>query len=104
MRKRIITLLCAAGLAFSAQTMAAGLKVRPDAPARYEVKPGDTLWSISGKFLYSPWQWNRLWGANRGQSAILMPFIRVRCWFYATLTANRAWVLNKVHLTTISRW
>ena len=67
MRKRIITLLCAAGLAFSAQTMAAGLKVRPDAPARYEVKPGDTLWSISGKFLYSPWQWNRLWGANRGQ-------------------------------------
>ena len=67
MRKRIITLLCAAGLAFSAQTIAAGLKVRPDAPARYEVKPGDTLWSISGKFLYSPWQWNRLWGANRGQ-------------------------------------
>ena len=67
MRKRIITLLCAAGLAFSAQAMAAGLKVRPDAPTRYEVKPGDTLWSISGKFLYSPWQWNRLWGANRGE-------------------------------------
>lgn len=65
MQKRIITLLCAAGLAISAPVLAAGLKVRPDAPQRYQVKPGDTLWGISGKFLYSPWQWNRLWGANR---------------------------------------
>ncbi|HFC6550526.1 TPA: LysM peptidoglycan-binding domain-containing protein [Neisseria meningitidis] len=67
MQRRIITLLCAAGMAFSTQTLAANLEVRPDAPQRYTVKQGDTLWGISGKYLYSPWQWCRLWGANRDQ-------------------------------------
>ncbi|WP_165010518.1 LysM peptidoglycan-binding domain-containing protein [Neisseria yangbaofengii] len=67
MQKHIITLLCMAGVAISAQVHAAALKVRPNAPQRYVVKPGDTLWGISGKYLYSPWQWNRLWGANRSE-------------------------------------
>ena len=67
MQKRIITLLCAVGLAISMPLSAAGLKLRPDAPARYTVKRGDTLWGISGKYLYSPWQWSRLWGANRSR-------------------------------------
>ena len=67
MQKRIITLLCAVGLAISMPAFAAGLKLRPDAPARYVVQPGDTLWKISGRYLYSPWQWGRLWGANRNE-------------------------------------
>ncbi|QGK43914.1 LysM peptidoglycan-binding domain-containing protein [Neisseria meningitidis] len=67
MQRRIITLLCAAGMAFSTQTLAANLEVRPNAPERYTVKQGDTLWGISGKYLYSPWQWSRLWDANRDQ-------------------------------------
>ena len=67
MQKRIITLLCAAGLAISAPVFSAALKVRPDAPTRYVVKQGDTLWGISGKYLYRPWQWSRLWGANRSK-------------------------------------
>ena len=67
MQHRIITLLCMAGMVFSTQTLAANLKVRPNAPQRYTVKQGDTLWGISGKYLYSPWQWSRLWGANRSQ-------------------------------------
>lgn len=67
MQKRIITLLCAAGLAISAPAFSAALKVRPDAPTRYVVKQGDTLWDISGKYLYRPWQWSRLWGANRSK-------------------------------------
>lgn len=67
MQRRIITLLCAAGTAFSTQTLAANLEVRPNAPERYTVKQGDTLWGISGKYLYSPWQWGRLWDANRDQ-------------------------------------
>ena len=65
MQQRIITLLCMAGMAISSHTQAASLKIRPNAPQRYVVKNGDTLWGISGKYLYSPWQWNRLWGANR---------------------------------------
>lgn len=67
MQRRIITLLCAAGMEFSTQTLAANLEVRPNAPERYTVKQGDTLWGISGKYLYSPWQWGRLWDANRDQ-------------------------------------
>lgn len=67
MQRRIITLLCAAGMAFSTQTLAANLEVRPNAPERYTVKQGDTLWGISGKYLYSPWQWGRLRDANRDQ-------------------------------------
>ena len=67
MQKRIITLLCAAGLAISAPAFSAALKVRSDAPTRYVVKQGDTLWGISGKYLYRPWQWSRLWGANRSK-------------------------------------
>nr|WP_180302272.1 LysM peptidoglycan-binding domain-containing protein [Neisseria meningitidis] len=67
MQRRIITLLCAAGMAFSTQTLAANLEVLPNAPERYTVKQGDTLWGISGKYLYSPWQWGRLWDANRDQ-------------------------------------
>jgi len=66
MHKHIITLLCTLGMAISAPVMAK-VKLRPDAPAQYVVKRGDTLWGISGKYLYSPWQWPQLWGSNRAQ-------------------------------------
>ncbi len=34
------------------------------APRRYIVKPGDTLWDISRRFLGSPWYWPQLWSKN----------------------------------------
>lgn len=69
MQKHIITLLCAAGMIISTPAIAEKLKVKPNAPARYTVKKGDTLWGISGKYLYRPWKWPSLWQANRSQIA-----------------------------------
>lgn len=69
MRKHLITLLCVAGMVVSGSVLAETLKIRPDAPARYVVKKGDTLWGISGKYLYRPWKWPALWNANKEQIA-----------------------------------
>lgn len=66
MRKSIISLIllcCSVAPAPAAMTddLAEG------APERYVVVPGDTLWSISSRFLKSPWKWNDLWKLNQEQ-------------------------------------
>jgi len=52
-----------ANVAFAAEP----LRVLPDAPERYTVVKGDTLWAISGKYLQTPWRWPELWQMNRDQ-------------------------------------
>lgn len=65
MRKSMIPLLWLALLPGMAH--ADELALRADAPERYVVKRGDTLWSISARYLASPWRWPTLWGMNREQ-------------------------------------
>jgi nucleoid-associated protein YgaU len=48
-----------------AQPSQAPLKLKPDAPERYVVVPGDTLWGIAQRYTDSPWRWPELWGLNR---------------------------------------
>jgi hypothetical protein len=52
------------GLAL-AQAANAPLKLKPDAPERYVVVPGDTLWGIAQRYTDSPWRWPELWRLNK---------------------------------------
>lgn len=56
--------LCAGALA---QVPKTPLALKPDAPERYVVVPGDTLWSIAERFTDSPWRWGELWNLNKEQ-------------------------------------
>jgi len=68
LRKSITTLVffLTLGVAW-AQAPQAPLTLRPDAPDRYVVVPGDTLWGISQRYTDSPWRWPELWGMNKEQ-------------------------------------
>jgi len=65
----IMRFLAAAGLsvaaAVSAQQATPPLEISPQAPERYVVVKGDTLWDISGRFLEKPWRWPEIWDLNR---------------------------------------
>lgn len=39
--------------------------IKADAPNRYVVKKGDTLWDISGKYLNAPHRWREIWATNK---------------------------------------
>lgn len=40
------------------------VSLRPDAPKRYEVQRGDSLWGIAAMYIDDPWMWPQLWQAN----------------------------------------
>lgn len=48
----------------AAAASAGAITLREDAPLRYVVRKGDTLWDIAQHFLRDPWQWPELWFGN----------------------------------------
>jgi hypothetical protein len=60
--RKIISLIC---LLLPVLACADQLQIRPDAPNRYVVVKGDTLWDISEKFYEDPWKWPNIWGLNK---------------------------------------
>lgn len=70
--KRTLKKLATAFIAMTAMSMSVSSqannpppRIKADAPNRYIVKKGDTLWDISGKFLDSPWRWKEIWATNK---------------------------------------
>lgn len=70
-RKSITTLAFVLAWAVSAGALAQApktpLALKPDAPDRYVVVPGDTLWSIAQRYTDSPWRWSELWNLNKDE-------------------------------------
>ncbi|MBI1943528.1 MAG: LysM peptidoglycan-binding domain-containing protein [Betaproteobacteria bacterium] len=70
-RKSITTLAFvlawAVGAPAFAQAPKTPLAMKPDAPDRYVVVPGDTLWGIAQRYTDSPWRWPELWNMNKDQ-------------------------------------
>ena len=60
---KTIKYLLMAGLMFLTAS-ASALQLKPDAPQRYVVVKGDTLWDISGRFIGNPWEWPEIWYMN----------------------------------------
>lgn len=50
-----------------AQAPKTPLAMKPDAPERYVVVRGDTLWSIAQRYTDSPWRWPELWNLNKDE-------------------------------------
>jgi hypothetical protein len=67
MRKAIISLIFLLSFALAGIAATSSPELQPNAPDRYTVVPGDTLWGIATRFLRDPWRWPELWRMNQSQ-------------------------------------
>ena len=67
MGKSIISLLLLVAAWLPGAAAADEVQIAENAPDRYVVVKGDTLWGISGRFLKDPWRWPDVWGLNKDE-------------------------------------
>ncbi len=67
MVKRLLLAGVALFVLVAASARGEDIQLAPGAPNQYVVKSGDTLWSISARFLKDPWRWPEIWRTNREQ-------------------------------------
>ncbi len=61
----IITAILFASLVSLPLVSASEIKLQDNAPMRYVVTRGDTLWGVAARYLRDPWRWPDIWQANR---------------------------------------
>lgn len=73
MRRKLFALLILSIACFSAGAKSRDVALVADHPATYTVVPGDTVWSVAGKFLQDPAQWPQLWSNPQQADQPLYP-------------------------------
>jgi hypothetical protein len=63
--RKLLSALILSAFALSTLAWADVLEIQENAPDRYVVVKGDTLWDIAGKFLKKPWRWPEIWQLNK---------------------------------------
>lgn len=67
MHRFIISLILLTGLFSALPARAADVELKENAPERYTVVQGDTLWGLASRYLKDPWLWPQIWGLNKDQ-------------------------------------
>jgi nucleoid-associated protein YgaU len=98
MRSPFLSLFLAVvfGVSLPAVAQAQVLRLAENAPARYTVVPGDTLWGIAAKFLKDPYRWPDVWEPNRDR-------IKNPHWIYPgdIIVLDRSGDMPKLKLATV---